>query len=175
MRDNADYRAANGRAQGVVPASFACPRRGRMFNTGCGFTSVHHRKGPILPSTSPSPAATPAAINQKVSIPMVCIPVHWNGRRHGMDWYPMHWSPLHTNAIHSRPRRRPDTRPGKGIKNLEDLSLQFGSRHKSPGGEIMPSCVACAAELAPPVPPPTPSTSRACTASPDRTTATTTS
>ena len=121
-----NYHAANGRAQGVVPASFACPRRGRMFNTGCGFTSVHHRKGPILPSTSPSPAATPAAINQKVSIPMVCIPVHWNGRRHGMDWYPMHWSPLHTNATHSRPRRRPDTRPGKGIKNLEDLSLQFG-------------------------------------------------
>ena len=26
----------------------------------------------------------------------------------------------------TRPRRRPDTRPGKGIKNLEDLSLQFG-------------------------------------------------
>ena len=42
-------------------------------------------------------------------------PLEWTAAWIGLDWYPMHWNPLHTNAIHPRPRRRPDTRPGKRI------------------------------------------------------------
>ena len=84
----------------------------------------------------------------------------------------MHWSPLHTSQYHSTAwrRSRENDKTGSGA-----LSLQFRQHPKSPGGEIMPSCVACGAELEPPVPHPTPSTSRACTASPARTTAATTS
>ena len=71
-------------------------------------------------------ASAAPALNGQVSIPMVSIPIHWNVRRHGMDWYPMHWSPLHTNAFHPRPRRRPDTRRGKGTNESRGVvSLQL--------------------------------------------------
>ena len=62
-RDNSHYRAANGRAQAGVSSVVCLPRRGWIFSTGGGFTRIHHRKGPILPSTSPPAAATPSAIN----------------------------------------------------------------------------------------------------------------
>ena len=44
-------------------------------------------------------ASAPTATNALVSIPLVSIPVHWNGRRDGMDWYPMHWSPITYQSI----------------------------------------------------------------------------
>ena len=78
------------------------------------------------PSVTAPPAATATpATNGLVSNALVFIPIHWNGRRHAMDWYPLHWSPLHTNALHPQPRRRPDTRPGKAQTSHGVVSLQF--------------------------------------------------
>ena len=78
------------------------------------------------PSVTAPPAATATpATNGLVSNALVSIPIHWNGRRHAMDWYPMHWSPLHTNGLHPQPRRRPDTRPGKTQTSHGVVSLQF--------------------------------------------------
>ena len=101
MRDNADYRAANTRAQGASLTVVCLTTAGRN-SPDDGFS-------PADPTVVIRPcrvatlrtASAPTATNALVSIPLVSIPVHWNGRRDGMDWYPMHWSPLHTSQYRS--------------------------------------------------------------------------
>ena len=40
-------------------------------------------------------------MNGWVSIPLVSIPVHWNGRRwNGLNWIPIHWSPIQGSRHH---------------------------------------------------------------------------
>ena len=109
----------------------------------------------------------------------------------GIHTYPLEWTAawigLVSNALESIahqsqsipwPRRRPDTRPGKRINEVPGC-FHYNSGNNAtnhPEVRTMPSCVACGAELEPPrTAHPTPSTSRACTASPARTTAATTS
>ena len=76
----------------VVRPSFACPRRAGFSTPAAVLPRIHHRKGLILPTTSPPAAATPLASTPLVSTPMVWIPFLWNAfAMDGMDWYGMDW------------------------------------------------------------------------------------
>ena len=127
MRDNGDYRAANGRAQPAASGLLSGFRRTENRSLQRFVRSGAARELPAVPVTALSNVAVSPTANRLVSIPMVFIPIHcngprhamdlvmewtssWNGPRHGMHWYAMDSNALNTNAFHDVPSGR---RPGE--------------------------------------------------------------
>jgi len=111
MRDNPDYRAANARAQPGIFTVVCLTTAGRNspddgFYAADPAVTIRSR-----PATTFRTASAPTATNAWASIPLVSIPIHWNGRRHGMDRHPLHWNPMDNNGDQSTARGREQTEP----------------------------------------------------------------
>ena len=148
MRDNANYRAANIRAQATALGPTYSPQRGSFFGPGCGFPTDPQQEGSDPPldlasgrRNSMDDQSIGIHSNDVDTIPMECI-------RNGMDWYPMHWSPLHHNRFHFTGWRRGGKRTNESGHAFTTMPIKQPNR---PEVRTMPSCVACGAELEPPV------------------------
>ena len=140
MRDNCDYRAANERAQAAVLqpcARLSLRHRGR-FSHGSATG-----KGSIVPVTPPLVSATPWATTPQVSIPMVSMPFLWNG---------LVSKALPSIAYQWISNDRAVRRVGENDKRVR-RSVHYNGCNQSDQQEVItiPRCVACGAELEPPV------------------------
>ena len=99
LRDNRDYRAANGCAQPAASGLLSGFRRTENRSLQRFVRSGAARELPAVPVTALSNVAISPTANRLASIPMVFIPIHCNGPRHGMDLVMecigMQWTPMH--------------------------------------------------------------------------------
>ena len=78
-----------------------------------------------------SPAAKPRQASDRPHVRLAGAGVAFRNcttsrdRNAGDQWIGIHTYPLDTNPLHPRPRRRPDTRPGKAQTSHGVVSLQF--------------------------------------------------
>ena len=128
MRDNSAYRAANGRAQPAASGLLSGFRRTENRSLQRFVRSGAARELPAVPVTALSNVAVSPTANRLVSIPMVFIPIHCNGPRHGMDLVMecigMQCIGVHCIPMHSMTCPRAGG-PGKRIKNPGAFSLQY--------------------------------------------------
>ena len=91
LRDNPGYRAAYGRAQPAASGLLSGFRRTENRSLQRFVRSGAAQELRAVPVTALSNVAVSPTANRLVSIPMVFIPIHCNGPRHGMDLV-MEWT-----------------------------------------------------------------------------------
>ena len=128
MRDKANYRAANTRAQAALRRPFCSPHRGGHYGPDYGFS--------MDPSQEGLGHARDLASGFRNSMADRSIGFHGNG----IDTIPMEWIPMHCIPIHSipmdknRPRDTVGDRSGKRAKESGAVHYDAGNV-RSPGGE----------------------------------------
>ena len=159
MRDNPDYRAANGRAQ-EARSTVVCLTTARPENRPLRrVVPTYASRAGAWPSVTAPTAAT------RRQRPMDRYPMHWypylsigmdgvmewtaswNGRRHGMDWYRMDWRPLRNNGYQTTTQRGGNGRgrrqavPGRSLQCQQRQIVKDGEKMYRVGGPIADSGV----------------------------------
>ena len=128
LRDNRDYRAAYGRAQPAASGLLSGFRRTENRSLQRFVRSGAAQELRAVPVTALSNVAVSPTANRLVSIPMVFIPIHCNGPRHGMDLVMecigMQCIGVHCIPMHSMTCPRAGG-PGKRMKKPGAFSLQY--------------------------------------------------
>ena len=144
LRDNGNYRAANGCSQGTAFAVVCLPRWAAesFIAEGCH---------------SPRSAGAPIPLRERA---LDCqggagdrtIGIHCNGiHTYPMEWTSA-WNGLVCNGIHSIPMvtsPRRGARPGRTQRGSDSFHYNPVNAINHPEVRTMPSCVACGAELEP--------------------------